>query len=133
MARLLLSLLLLLLLSISSSALAKTVTYNFTATWTTANPDDKFSRKVIGINGKWPIPQIDVDKGDTLVVHLHNGLGDQDTSLHFHGLYQNGTTHMDGPAGVTQCPVSPGKSITYEFKVWMYPRVRGSVCILPLC
>lgn len=106
-----------LLLATASSALAKTVTYNWDVTWTTANPDGQFERAAIGINGQWPPPPIEVDTGDRLVIHMHNGLGDQNTSLHFHGLFQNGTTHMDGPVQVTQCPVGPGQSFTYDFVV----------------
>lgn len=99
------------------SILAATKTYDFNVGWTTANPDGLFERRTMGINGKWPLPTIEVDKGDRVVVNLYNGLGDQNTSLHFHGLFQNGTNAMDGPAGVTQCPVAPGQSIVYDFVV----------------
>lgn len=105
------------ILLLASSTLAKTVTYDFSVTWTKGNPDGQYERKVIGINGQWPIPQIDVDLGDRLVINFHNGLPDQDSSLHFHGLFQNGTTFMDGPAMVSQCPVPPGMNITYDFIV----------------
>jgi iron transport multicopper oxidase len=108
------------LLLLPSAILAATVTYDFNITWAIANPDGQFSRRTIGINGKWPIPTIEVNRGDRLVVNMHNGLGDQDTSLHFHGLFQNGTGYMDGPAGVTQCPVGPGQSIKYDFVVCTY-------------
>lgn len=101
----------------SSLTTAATVTYDFNITWVTANPDGAFNRPVIGINGQWPIPQIDVSVGDRLVVNVLNQLGNQTTSLHFHGLYMNGSTHMDGPVGVTQCPIPPGGSFTYDFKV----------------
>ena len=96
---------------------AKTVTYDFNVTWVMANPDGLSERKVVGINGQWPLPIIDVDKGDRLVVNMHNGLGDKSTSIHFHGMFQNGTNAMDGPSMVTQCPVTPGASITYDFTV----------------
>ncbi|XHG04318.1 hypothetical protein AWENTII_007594 [Aspergillus wentii] len=48
---------------------------------------------------------------------MHNGLGDKRASIHFHGMYQTNTTDMDGPSMVTQCPVVPGSSITYDFTV----------------
>ena len=96
---------------------AKTVTYDFNLTWVTANPDGLADRKVVGINGSWPLPVIEVDKGDRLVVNMFNGLGDKSTSIHFHGMFQNGTNSMDGPNMVTQCPVPPGSSITYNFTV----------------
>lgn len=96
---------------------AKTVTYNFNLTWVVANPDGLAERQVIGINNQWPLPVIEVDKGDQLVVNMHNGLGDKNASIHFHGMYQNGTNEMDGPSMVTQCPVPPGYDFTYNFTV----------------
>jgi iron transport multicopper oxidase len=106
-----------LLLAFGVPLLAKEVVYDFNVTWVTANPDGLADRKVVGINGQWPLPVIEVDKGDQLVVKMHNGLGDKSTSIHFHGMYQNGTNQMDGPGMVTQCPVPPGSSITYNFTV----------------
>ncbi|EPS32652.1 hypothetical protein PDE_07612 [Penicillium oxalicum 114-2] len=96
---------------------AKTVTYDFNVTWVNANPDGLHERQVVGINGQWPLPVIEVDKGDQLVVNMYNGLGTHSTSIHFHGMFQNSTNNMDGPSMVTQCPVVPGASITYNFTV----------------
>jgi len=96
---------------------AATVTYEFNITWVTANPDGAFERPTIGINGQWPLPPITATVGDRLVVNVLNQLGNQSTSLHFHGLYMNGSTHMDGPAGVTQCAIPAGGSFTYDFQV----------------
>lgn len=107
----------LLLLLFCTPSSAKQVVYDFNVTWVTANPDGLADRKVVGINGQWPLPIIEVDKGDQLVVNMYNGLGDKSTSIHFHGMYQNGTNSMDGPSMVTQCPVPPGSSITYNFTV----------------
>ena len=98
---------------------AANLTYNFDVGWVTANPDGAFERPTIGINGQWPLPAITATKGDRVVVNVKNSLGDQTTSLHFHGIYMNGTTNMDGPVGVTQCAIQPGDSFTYDFKVWI--------------
>lgn len=98
-------------------AVAATVTYNFEVGWVTANPDGAFERPTIGINGQWPIPRIEANVGDNVVVHVTNQLGNQSTSLHFHGLFMNGTTHMDGPSQVSQCSIPPGSSFTYNFIV----------------
>ncbi|PQE09581.1 Iron transport multicopper oxidase FET3 protein [Rutstroemia sp. NJR-2017a WRK4] len=81
------------------------------------NPDGLADRKVIGVNNTWPLPVIEVDKGDRLVVNMYNLLGDRDASIHFHGMFQNGTSEMDGPSYVTQCPIPPGSSFTYNFTV----------------
>lgn len=101
----------------SGYSTAKTVTYDFNLTWVTANPDGLMERKVIGVNNQWPLPIIEVEKGDQLVVNLHNGLGDKNASIHFHGMYQNGTNEMDGPIMVTQCPIPPGADFVYNFTV----------------
>jgi iron transport multicopper oxidase len=98
-------------------AKAATVTYDFNITWVTANPDGMADRPTIGINGQWPIPTIRVNKGDRLIVNVLNSLGNQSTSLHFHGLFMHGATHMDGPASVTQCPIVSGERFTYNFTV----------------
>lgn len=71
---------------------------------------------MIGINGEWPLPQIDATVGDRVIVNVHNNL-DSPTSLHFHGLFQNGTAHMDGAIGTTQCPIPVGASFVYDFVV----------------
>ncbi|EFX01412.1 ferrooxidoreductase [Grosmannia clavigera kw1407] len=102
-------------LAMATSALAELVTFDFNVSWVMVNPDGEFDRKVIGINGKWPLPIIEVTTGDQVVVNMHNDLGDKSTSIHWHGMFQNGTTEMDGASMVTQCPVPPGSSITYNF------------------
>ncbi|KAL0253264.1 hypothetical protein SLS55_010236 [Diplodia seriata] len=90
----------LLALLASSFASAATVNLDWNVTWTTANPDGMMERPVIGINGQWPLPVLNLTKGDRVITKLTNGLGNETTSLHFHGFYQNGTNSMDGPPGV---------------------------------
>ncbi|KAI0968018.1 Cupredoxin [Xylaria arbuscula] len=101
----------------AQTATAATVTYDFNIGWVTANPDGAFDRPTIGINGQWPIPRIEANIGDNVVVQVTNQLGNQSTSLHFHGLFMNGTTHMDGPSQVSQCSIPPGSSFTYNFTI----------------
>lgn len=103
-----------LLLSSASAAIRE---YNFTVGWLITNPDGQFLRPTIGINGQWPIPRIEADVGDRIIINVKNDLGNQTTSLHFHGLYQIGTNHMDGVGGVTQCPIPPGFTFQYDFNV----------------
>jgi FtsP/CotA-like multicopper oxidase with cupredoxin domain len=57
-----------------------------------------------------------MNRGDRLLVNLTNNLPNA-TTLHWHGLFQNGTNWMDGTTGVTQCPVPPGSSFLYNFTV----------------
>lgn len=102
-------------------ALAKTINLDWNITWVASNPDGKFLKPTIGVNGQWPLPLIEATVGDRLVLNVNNHLGNESTSLHFHGLFQNGTNHMDGAVGITQCAIPPGKSFTYDFKVGSTP------------
>lgn len=107
----------LLLLLLTTVAEAKIQTFDFNITWVRANPDGAFERPTIGINNKWPPPVMTATLGDQVVVNVENQLGNQTTTLHFHGIYHNGTTHMDGAAQVTQCGIAPGAKFTYNFTV----------------
>ncbi|KAJ8663340.1 hypothetical protein O0I10_000579 [Lichtheimia ornata] len=98
---------------------AALVELNWNITYTTANPDGLYERRVIGVNGQWPPPPIDVTINDTLKINVHNAL-DKPTALHAHGMFQNGTAYMDGPTMVTQCPIPPGYDFTYEFNITQY-------------
>ena len=114
-----------LLLSLVAGAVAGTVTYDWSIDWVTAAPDG-FSRQVIGINGQWPCPPIEATVGDTVVVNVYNNLGSESTGIHFHGITQKGTQVMDGPSGVTQCPIPPGSHFTYSFQVSCLQRISNS-------
>lgn len=107
----------LVLLLFAKVALAATVTYNWDVTWVSVNPDGQRVRPAVGINGQWPCPAITANVGDRVVINVKNKLGNETTSIHFHGLYQQGSNAMDGPVGVTQCPIPPGGSFTYDFQV----------------
>ena len=65
-------------------------------------------------NGQVPGPQIRVREGDRVRVILKNQLK-QSTSIHFHGLEL--PVEQDGVPFITQPPVKPGASFTYEFTV----------------
>lgn len=105
------------LTTLSLRAAAATINLDWNITWVYANPDGLAVRPVIGINNVWPIPVLNVTKGDQIVAKVTNGLGNTTTSIHWHGLYQNGTTWADGPEGVNQCGIPVGGSVTYNFTV----------------
>ncbi|CEJ82633.1 hypothetical protein VHEMI02685 [[Torrubiella] hemipterigena] len=87
--------------------------------WTIANAGlnpDGIYRPMILINGQYPGPLIECNEGDTIVVNIDNKAINA-TSIHFHGLFQNGTNHMDGTVGITQCPIAPNTQFSYKFKV----------------
>lgn len=94
--------------------------YNWDVTWVSRNPDGLNTRPVIGINGQWPPPALTANVGERVTVHLTNKLGNETTSLHFHGLFQEGTNSMDGPTGATQCPIGPDEKFTYDFTVCIH-------------
>ena len=98
-------------------AQAANVTFNWNITWVTANPDGAFDRPTIGINGQWPLPVVKVTRNDTVIINVDNQLGNQTTTIHFHGLYMYGTTEMDGPVMVSQCGIPPGSQFQYKFNV----------------
>lgn len=88
-------------------------------TWTLSeieyNPDGVY-RPMLVINNQFPGPMIEVNEGDTIRVTVQNRMSNS-TAIHWHGIYQNGTNWMDGTVGITQCPIAPGNTFTYEFKV----------------
>lgn len=51
---------------------------------------------------------------------VNNKMKFNGTAIHWHGIRQLGTMHMDGVPGITQCPIAPGESFTYEFKATQY-------------
>jgi FtsP/CotA-like multicopper oxidase with cupredoxin domain len=65
-------------------------------------------------NGQVPGPQIRVREGDRVRVVLKNELPES-TAIHFHGLEL--PMALDGVPFITQPPVKPGESYTYEFVV----------------
>jgi iron transport multicopper oxidase len=84
------------------SVFSATQTLEWDVAYTTANPDGQFERRVMGVNGKWPPPPIELDYGDRLILKVNNNLTDVTTGLHAHGLFQNETNYYDGPVGVVQ-------------------------------
>lgn len=89
--------------------------YKWTVTDIVGNPDGVF-RPMLTINGQFPGPMIECNVGDTISINVDNQSVNA-TSIHFHGLFQNGTNWMDGTTGVTQCPIAPGRKFRYEFTI----------------
>jgi FtsP/CotA-like multicopper oxidase with cupredoxin domain len=70
--------------------------------------------RAFAYNGQVPGPQIRVKEGDRVRVVLNNQLPES-TVIHFHGLEV--PNDQDGVPYITQPPVKPGESYTYEFTV----------------
>ncbi|KAM5466595.1 hypothetical protein MauCBS54593_005852 [Microsporum audouinii] len=81
---------------------------------------DGYKRPCMTFNGTMPGPAIIADWGDDLVIHVTNNLESNGTAIHWHGVRQLNSVEQDGVPGVTQCPIRPGESYTYKFKVTQY-------------
>lgn len=82
---------------------------------------DGFYRSTSVANGQFPGPLLSANKGDTMQVTVNNQLSDsrmrRSTSIHWHGIFQSHNAYNDGPAFVTQCPIAPGNSYTYDVNI----------------
>ncbi|KAJ7254808.1 yellow laccase [Mycena rebaudengoi] len=82
---------------------------------------DGFTRSTVLAGGTFPGPVIRGKKGDRFLLNVEDRLTDntmlKSTSIHWHGFFQKGTSYADGPAFVTQCPITPEHSFLYDFKV----------------
>ncbi|KAL3293675.1 laccase 2 [Colletotrichum asianum] len=78
------------------------------------NPEGKV------FNQTYPGPWIQACWGDNIIVTVKNKLRYNGTTIHWHGLRQLNTMDMDGVNGVTQCPIAPNDTFTYEFRALQY-------------
>ncbi|XP_075639636.1 laccase-7-like [Castanea sativa] len=99
---------------------------------------------ITAVNGSLPGPTIRVREGDILVVHVYNK-SPYNITIHWHGIFQKLSGWADGPEYVTQCPIVPGNSYTYKFKIteqegtlwwhahvsWLRATVHGALIIHP--
>jgi FtsP/CotA-like multicopper oxidase with cupredoxin domain len=67
----------------------------------------------LGYNKMWPGPALRVVEGDKVRVNVTNNL-DETTGVHMHGI-EFDDFKMDGIPFVTQLPIVPGETFSYEF------------------
>ncbi len=83
-----------------------------------------------GYNGQYPGPLIKVNRGSTVTVEFKNEI-EMPTTVHWHGLRLD--NRFDGVPDVTQPPVRPGESFTYEVYFpdtgvyWYHPHIREDI------
>ena len=65
-------------------------------------------------NGQVPGPRLEFTEGDRVRIEVTNAL-DESTTVHWHGL--DVPNEMDGPADITQAPIEPGQTYSYEYTV----------------
>ncbi len=73
-------------------------------------PDEQV--EAYAFNRQVPGPRIRVTEGDRVRINVTNNLPEA-TSVHWHGMIL--PNQMDGAADVTQDPIEPGESFSYEF------------------
>lgn len=83
-----------------------------------------------GYNGQYPGPLIKAERGSTVTVEFTNAI-EMPTTVHWHGLRLD--NRFDGVPDVTQAPVRPGESFTYEVHFpdtgiyWYHPHMREDI------
>jgi len=70
--------------------------------------------KARGYNNMIPGPVIRATQGETVRINVTNNLTES-TAVHWHGLFV--PFSQDGVGGLTQDPIKPGETFTYEFKL----------------
>ncbi|KAF9446427.1 multicopper oxidase [Macrolepiota fuliginosa MF-IS2] len=126
------------LLGLLPVAFAVTRHFDFTVNNARIAPDG-FERDAVLINGAYPAPLIQINKGDDVFIPTHNQLVDplmrRSTTIHWHGFFQPRTSDMDGPAFVNQCPIPPNTTFNYQFGVhnqsgnfWYHSHLSTQYC-----
>jgi FtsP/CotA-like multicopper oxidase with cupredoxin domain len=80
---------------------------------TTLIADGKKAAAGVTVNGSLPGPELRVREGDALRVRVENHLGDQPTSIHWHGLLV--PAGMDGVPDVSNAPIPSRGVFVYEY------------------
>lgn len=93
--------------------------YKFVVSYRDIAPDG-VTRKGLVVNGAFPGPTIEANWGDWIEVDVENKLGDEGTTIHWHGILQKGTPWFDGVPSTSQCPITPGKTLIYRFRADQY-------------
>ncbi|KAJ7354176.1 multi-copper oxidase [Mycena albidolilacea] len=83
--------------------------------WTVSAVPVAGNRTRTVVNGRSPGPIIQANVHDRILVYVTNGLKEEGTSIHWHGLPLPDAPFYDGTPGVSQCPIPPGATMLYNF------------------
>ena len=72
-------------------------------------------KRAIAVNGQIPMPTLTFTEGDIAEIYVHNDLKNEDTALHWHGLFL--PNKEDGVPYLTQMPIKPGTTHKYSFPI----------------
>ncbi|SJL16420.1 probable Laccase-2 [Armillaria ostoyae] len=100
---------------------------------------DGFTRAATLAGGTFPGPLVKGNKGDRFRINIIDRLTDntmlRSTSIHWHGLFQKGSSWADGPSFVNQCPIAANHSFLYDFTVpdqagtfWYHSHLSTQYC-----
>ncbi|CAN0923211.1 L-ascorbate oxidase [Linum grandiflorum] len=78
------------------------------------SPDGK-ENMLMGINGQFPGPTINVTVGEIVHIDVTNKLNTEGVVIHWHGIRQHLSPWADGTASISQCAIAPGETFTYRF------------------
>ncbi|OQE38914.1 hypothetical protein PENCOP_c007G01199 [Penicillium coprophilum] len=92
--------------------------FELTLTWGTEAPDGVERQQAL-INGQFPGPPLIFDEGDNVEVTVNNFLP-FNTTMHWHGIEQQGTSWSDGVPGVSQRLIAPGGRFVSKFTATQY-------------
>lgn len=102
------------------------------------------TKKILTVNGQFPGPTLYANRGDTLIVDVHNK-GNDNLTIHWHGVKQPRYPWSDGPEYITQCPIQPGSKFSQKIILsseegtlwwhahsdWTRATVHGMIIIYP--
>ncbi|XAR50858.1 Laccase [Bertholletia excelsa] len=102
------------------------------------------SKPIVTVNGRFPGQTLYAREDDTVLVKVVNRVK-YNVTIHWHGIRQLRTGWSDGPAYITQCPMQPGQSYTYNFTItgqrgtllwhahilWLRATLHGAIVIYP--
>ncbi|CAI7638973.1 unnamed protein product [Penicillium discolor] len=92
--------------------------FELNLTWDTKAPDGVERQQAL-INGQFPGPPLIFDEDDNVEVTVNNFLP-YNTTMHWHGIEQQGTSWSDGVPGVSQRLITPGGRFVYKFTASQY-------------
>ncbi|MGI2938006.1 multicopper oxidase domain-containing protein [Vibrio diabolicus] len=102
--------------------------YDITAEPSTAELVSGFNTEVLAFNGRIPAPIIRCRQGEKVTINFINKLSEP-TTIHWHGLRI--PIEMDGVPFLSQAPIMPGETFTYEFTppdagtFWYHPHMNS--------
>ena len=97
-----------------STKAQKVVRYDLYVRDTIVNFSGK-EKRALTVNGKIPMPTLTFTEGDIAEIYVHNELKNEDTAMHWHGLFL--PNKEDGVPYLTQMPIKPGTTHKYTFPI----------------